>query len=125
MGALSRTEKILMAAAALALAAAVGVSAGLSHRGGIMLSPFTDSAPVQTEEVCELYLDVNSATAEELAALPAIGEVLSQRIVDYRDGHGPFGDVSELTRVEGIGEGILLKIKDYIYAGGTDENTGG
>ena len=48
-------------------------------------------------------LNVNAATEEELTALPGIGETLARRIVEYREEHGPFGSLEELTNVPGVG----------------------
>ena len=59
-------------------------------------------------------LDLNHATAQELTTLPGIGEVLAQRIVDYREAHGPFRSVDELIAVEGIGEGKLEKLRELV-----------
>lgn len=59
-------------------------------------------------------LDLNHATAQELTTLPGIGEVLAQRIVDYREAHGPFRSVEELIAVEGIGEGKLEKLRELV-----------
>ncbi len=47
-------------------------------------------------------LDLNQATYEELVALPYIGEVLAQRILDYRKEHGGFSNLEELLEVQGI-----------------------
>ena len=59
-------------------------------------------------------ININTATAEELQALPGIGEALSQRIVDYRDANGAFSQVEDITNVSGIGDAILANIKDII-----------
>lgn len=59
-------------------------------------------------------LDLNRATTQELTTLPGIGEVLAQRIVDYREAHGPFRSVEELIAVEGIGEGKLEKLRELV-----------
>jgi competence protein ComEA len=59
-------------------------------------------------------INVNTASAAELEALPGIGEVLSQRIVDYRTEHGPFASVDQLTEVSGIGDAILGSIRELV-----------
>ena len=63
-------------------------------------------------------IDINTATAAQLQTLPGIGEVIAQRIIDYRESHGPFRSVGELTRVEGIGQKRLEAIRDLVTAGG-------
>jgi len=55
-------------------------------------------------------INVNTATADELEALPGIGPTLAAAIVDERDRNGPFRSVDELTRVPGIGEGRLAQL---------------
>ncbi len=49
-------------------------------------------------------VDLNAATLEQLEALPGVGPVLAQRILDFRTAHGHFSDVGELREVGGIGE---------------------
>ena len=63
-------------------------------------------------------LDINSATAEDFSQLEGIGEVIADRIVQYRQKHGPFDSIYDLLKVEGIGEGKFGKIQDYICVGG-------
>ena len=63
-------------------------------------------------------ININNASAEDLMLLPGIGEVLAQRILDYRDENGSFGSISELINIRGIGEKTLNKISDYITVGG-------
>jgi competence protein ComEA len=55
-------------------------------------------------------LDLNSATAADLDALPGIGPVLAQRIVDHRTAHGPFTSVDQLDDVSGIGPAIYADL---------------
>ena len=72
-----------------------------------MLAPLTTySAPVQ--------VNLNTATAEQLEALPGIGPDLAQRILAYRAANGPFKNVDGLLNVKGIGEGKLSKLRDQI-----------
>ncbi len=63
-------------------------------------------------------VNINTATAAQLQDLPGIGSVLAQRIVDYRNTHGPFTTVAELTNVEGIGMEKLANLLDYATTGG-------
>ena len=59
-------------------------------------------------------MNVNTATATELEALPGIGEVIAQRVVDYRTANGPFTSVDQLADVSGIGDAILESIRELV-----------
>lgn len=61
-----------------------------------------------------LPLNINTADAAALEALPGIGPQLAGRIVDYRQAHGPFAQVEDLLDVPGIGPTILVNIRDLI-----------
>ena len=63
-------------------------------------------------------VSINHASKEELSALPGIGDVLAQRILDFRAAHGYFRSVEELLNVEGIGKKRLEEILDLIVIGG-------
>ena len=83
-------------------------------------------AAEEEKPVLEGPLDLNRATLEELEMLPGIGEILAQRILEYREAHTGFRSIEELTEVSGIGRKKLDRIRDYIYLEETqDENTGG
>lgn len=57
---------------------------------------------------------VNQADAGELEALPGVGPVLAQRIIEHRDLHGPFSTPEDLLDVSGIGESILARLRPHI-----------
>jgi competence protein ComEA len=59
-------------------------------------------------------LDLNTAGAAELDALPGIGPVLAQRIVDWRTEHGRFASVEQLREVTGIGESKYADLVDEV-----------
>lgn len=59
-------------------------------------------------------VDVNTAGAGELQALPGIGPVLADRIVAWRTEHGAFADVDALREVPGIGPAVLAQIRDLV-----------
>ncbi|MGA9755924.1 MAG: helix-hairpin-helix domain-containing protein, partial [Desulfobaccales bacterium] len=62
-----------------------------------------------------LPLDLNRATAEDLAAVPGVGPALAQRIVDYRQKHGPYKKIEELEeKVLGFGPKKVRQIKPYL-----------
>ena len=73
-----------------------------------------DSVIPSEPEEPEYPLDINTATVDDLDDLPKIGPVLAQRIVDYRSANGDFQFIEELMNVEGIGEGIFDKIKEFV-----------
>lgn len=59
-------------------------------------------------------ININTASATELEALPGIGEVLAATIVEYRTQNGPFASVEELMDVSGIGPATLDEIRDQV-----------
>ncbi len=62
-----------------------------------------------------LAIDLNQASAEDLAAVPGIGPALAKRIVEYRQAHGPFQKVEDLgEKVLGFGPKKVEKIKAYL-----------
>lgn len=74
----------------------------------------SDSAQI-SDNIAE-KVNINTATKEQLIALPGIGEVTAQRIIDYRNEYGRFATIDEIKNVKGIGEVKFEKIKDLITA---------
>jgi competence protein ComEA len=59
-------------------------------------------------------VDLNAATAAELDALPGIGPVLAQRIVEHRERNGPFRSVEQLDDVPGIGPTTYAELAEMV-----------
>jgi competence protein ComEA len=59
-------------------------------------------------------LDVNSASASELEALPGVGPATAAAVIEYRTRHGPFGRVDDLLDVRGIGPAKLDGFRDQV-----------
>lgn len=59
-------------------------------------------------------VNINTATAQDFDTLPRIGATLAERIVAFRDQHGPFAGVESLLEVPGIGDLTLAGMRDKI-----------
>jgi competence protein ComEA len=67
----------------------------------------TDLAPGQK-------VNLNTASASDLQALPGVGDATAQRIVTWRSQHGSFNSIDQLRDVGGIGAGKFAKLKDLV-----------
>jgi competence protein ComEA len=59
-------------------------------------------------------VDLNTATLEQLEALPGVGPVLAQNVLDWRAAHGRFSSVNQLTEVSGIGPAKFAVLKPLV-----------
>jgi competence protein ComEA len=57
---------------------------------------------------------LNTATLEQLDALPGVGPVTAQKILDYRQKHGAFSSVDDLDAIPGIGPARLEQLRDLV-----------
>ncbi len=96
-----KRERIV--AAGLALVLALGLSSGVALAAA-------KQAPAGK-------VNINSASAQQLTALPGVGEKLATRIVEYRQKAGAFKTVQELMNVKGVGEKNFAKLQPYLPAG--------
>ena len=81
------------------------------------ISGLTLNVPAQNATPEEQKIDLNHAGSWLLEALPGIGKTLAARIISYRETHGRFNSISEITQVDGITEKTYQNIKDYITVG--------
>ena len=101
-----RLLKILVLIFALALASC-------AEREGANANAATQqsSARVAPLKPC---VNLNTATAEELMRLPGIGEVMSRKIIEYRERNGPFRRPEEIIILEGFSEKKYRAIADLV-----------
>lgn len=78
-----------------------------------MMAPSTERMRSLRPPVAE-QLDLNTATEQDLEALPGIGPVLAERIVEYRQSRGGFRDVTQLRHVKGIGKKKFERIRTIV-----------
>jgi competence protein ComEA len=70
--------------------------------------------PVAAAAVSTGVVNLNSATAAQIATLQGIGPKTADLIVQYRQKNGPFKKIEEIMNVRGVGEKSFLKIKDRL-----------
>ncbi len=63
-------------------------------------------------------VNINTATAAQLALLPHVGPALAKRIVAFRKANGPFKKTAELVAVRGIGERSIKTLMPYLVTTG-------
>lgn len=72
------------------------------------------ASETQIAQAAQAVVNINTANADQLQALPGVGAVTAERIVSFRKDNGPFSSVDELTKVKGIGSKTLEKIRGQI-----------
>ena len=94
---------------------------GHSSKGQTSLQYITYSKTQSTEEIPGGSLpaltgkvNINTATKEELDALPGIGTKKAEAIIEYRNTVSTFYSIEDIMNVSGIGEGVFQQIKDHI-----------
>lgn len=110
---------VLLAALAAFLLLVSGFYLGRNTVRGVTVSADRSAAAVRVtqndpNDTSKHLININTATAEELQTLPMIGETIAARIVEYRNLHGAFSGISELMKVEGIGQTRFDAIKEYV-----------
>ena len=94
----------------------INIPAQNSNQGQLENSQlsFIGQRPLSEETDSNLVVQINTASLEELKRLPGIGDVIAQRIIEYRKTYGPFQSVEDLINVKGIGTKKLQDIKESI-----------
>jgi len=90
----------------------IRAAGGLAEGADIDNIELLIAQPVEADG--EQRININTAGAWLLEALPGIGEVKAQTIIEYRQQNGFFKNINELLKVDGIGQGTLDNIKNLI-----------
>lgn len=69
---------------------------------------------ISTNNNSQTTININYASMTELTKLNGIGEAMAQKIINYRNEVGYFNSIEEIKNVSGIGEAKFNKIKDDI-----------
>ena len=104
---LSRPEMV----AIFVLLAALFIGLGVNYLRIHYFGPKIEVVEPASSEI-QTKIDINTASWEELTLLPGIGETLAQRIVAYRQENGPFESVDDLSKVQGIRQGLVDDIDE-------------
>jgi competence protein ComEA len=81
--------------------------------GGAVGTPPPEAPATQAPNAGDL-VNINTATLDQLDALPGIGPTTAQKIIDYRNLHGPFQKIEDIMNVSGIGPATFDKLKSLI-----------
>ena len=68
----------------------------------------------ETPEPAPAKVNINTADVKSLMTLTGVGRKVAEKIVEYRDSHGPFKKADEIRKVEGVGHGVWERNRDRI-----------
>jgi competence protein ComEA len=123
-----KVNRIVACGLALALAALVSTT-GFAAPAAKSSAPAKSSSSAKATRVARVKkaapagkVNLNTATAAELTALPGVGAKLAARIVEHRQKVGGFKSTQELMNVKGLGEKNYTKIQGYLSVGDAARN---
>ncbi len=80
----------------------------------VLAEQAASSASAPSSSASAKLININTASSDQLVKLPRIGEVIAQRIIDFRQKNGKFAKPADLMKVKGIGEKTFEKLKNLI-----------
>ena len=124
---MKKPQQILIAITVVFIVLLIGLFLGRNMtKSYVPIDPLLNTKPQSDSEPTvnnDGKLDINTASQQQLQMLPGIGEVLAQRIVDYREENGDFQTIEELMNVQGIGEAKFAGMKQRIKVSTPTEPT--
>ncbi len=88
-----------------------------AHTSTIVAAQTRTNSGATAKPAAAAIVNINTASAAELDALPGIGAKTAALIVEYRQKNGPFKKIEELMNVRGVGEKSFLKLKPQLTVG--------
>lgn len=76
-----------------------------------------ETAPIKPQEIAYDTININTASLEELQEITGVGPAYAERIIEYRNTHGPFQHIQEIKNIHGIGEVRFENMKSEIRVG--------
>ncbi len=99
----------------------LNLAAPIQNHQQILVPRQSDTAMYGTDGVLKGdafdRININTASSDQLQTLPGIGPVLAERIIKYREAHGPFATIDELVKIQGIGDATLERIRPLVAIG--------
>ncbi len=125
---LSRVNDAILAAGGFLPSAnqtAINLAASLEDGAEILVLSTTDTQAAteqamngkkasQPTQAANYPININTASLSLLEELPGIGSTKAEAIITYRQEHGPFAKIEDITKVPGIGSGLFSQMKDLI-----------
>lgn len=89
----------------------------LSVLAGVVIASILMVTHASVVPAENMQVNINSASAAELAQMKGIGTVKARAIVAYREQNGPFTSVDDLKGVKGIGDRLIAKLRSQVSVG--------
>ena len=116
---MKKGNALLLSVFAASICFVFGMFLGRNTMGNYTLLPVNrESVVISDDSVKDYRLNINYASKMQLMELEGIGEVMAQRIIDYREENGPYQFTEDIMNVDGLGPKKFSAIEPYISVGG-------
>ncbi len=90
----------------------------LLTRGQSYWSNTTRPLQLDSDVPLRFQIDLNEADRATLLQIPGVGDKMAERIISYREAHGPFHSLQQLLEIQGIGSATLERLRPWIEVKG-------